>query len=140
MHSLNFCLYRYQFFLNITRDYAAGVYKTRSAEQTARIVALMVQAEHGDFSKQNALKLIYKNFCPEDTPDDVIQTVFKEHAKLAGMSTPKAVYLALQEVSGFEDYGIVRHMAKDYRNMDYNIDVGPEGISLFDAEGKFTER
>ncbi|XP_064641581.1 E3 ubiquitin-protein ligase MYLIP-like [Lineus longissimus] len=130
---------RYQFFLNIKHDFAAGVYKTRSTDETAQLIALMVQAEHGDFSKQTALKLIYKSFCPEDTPDDVIQMVFKEHEQLAGMTAPKAVYQVLSVVSAFQDYGIVRHLAKDYRNMDYNIDVGPEGISLYNAEGAFTE-
>ncbi|PNF14672.1 E3 ubiquitin-protein ligase MYLIP [Cryptotermes secundus] len=135
---------RHQFYLHARLDVLEGRLKVNDWSITTKFLALMVQAECGDFepltSQQHHCKYLEQcsQLCGvEDIkPSDVLHRVSLEHQELKGMKPSAAEYWLLKEASYLDSFGEELFHSKPSGEgcIATCLGVGPHGISLYHGE------
>lgn len=103
----------------------------------AKLIALIAQAETGDYDALNPPHNVYVQasaILPTDSsnkPIDLLQRIIELHKSYKGMKSSAAEYWLLKEISQFESFGEEMFHAK---HCGRTIGVGPHGISLYEKE------
>ncbi|PSN51645.1 hypothetical protein C0J52_09439 [Blattella germanica] len=136
---------RHQFYLHARLDLLEGRLKVNDWNVTAKLIALMVQAETGDFDpvvspQPHGLYLEQGSQlgAGEDSkPPDFLNRVAVEHKELKGMKASTAEYWLLKEASNLDSFGEEFFHSKPSAegNVATCLGVGPHGISLYHGEG-----
>lgn len=101
----------------------------------ARFIALIAQAESGDYESYSPPHNIYmqaSSISPsEDSqkPPDLLQKIITSHKRLRGMKPSAAEYWLLKEISQLETFGEELFGCKSVNNT--TLGVGPHGITIY---------
>lgn len=135
---------RHQFYLHARLDLQEGRLKVNDWSITPKFLALMVQAECGDFDPLASPQLHCKYLehcsqlcCGEDIkPSDVLHRVSLEHQELKGMKPSTAEYYLLKEASYLDSFGeeLFHSKSSGEGGTCTCLGVGPHGISLYHGE------
>ncbi|XP_077982256.1 E3 ubiquitin-protein ligase MYLIP-like isoform X2 [Glandiceps talaboti] len=128
---------RHIFYLHVKRDFSQGKLNASSV-QAIKLCALMAQAESGDYTKEKSQYTFYPNYIPQWSTT-FLNSVALEHAKLEGMSSTTAEYRVLQEAAAFDNFGMEYHDVKNNVGHDMKLGVGPEGLTIYDADYNFVQ-
>ncbi|XP_038069929.1 E3 ubiquitin-protein ligase MYLIP-like [Patiria miniata] len=104
-----------------------------SVKETARLAALLAQAEQGNYNPHSQHYASLPDTCCND---DFITQVMAEHIRLRGMKQSQAEHKFFQEVAALESYGVELYDAKDTNGRSVLFGVGPHGIHLYSTEPK----
>ncbi|XP_022094478.1 E3 ubiquitin-protein ligase MYLIP-A-like [Acanthaster planci] len=104
-----------------------------SVKETARLAALLAQAEQGNYSPHAQHYASLPDACCNA---DFITQVMAEHMRLRGMKPAQAEYQFLKEVASLDSYGVELFEAKDASGRGVLFGVGPQHIHLFSTEPK----
>ena len=97
-------------------------------KDAARLAALFIQAERGDFGSGNDLEQLLTYFPHYADSEEFKVTAQAEYARLRSMKQDVATVTLLREVCALETYGLDTFSAKDVNGNLYEISVGPRGI------------
>ncbi|XP_069676043.1 E3 ubiquitin-protein ligase MYLIP [Periplaneta americana] len=135
---------RHQFYLHARLDLLEGRLKINDWSVTAKLIALMVQAESGDFDPLASpqphnlyLEQGSQLGAGEDSkPPDFLHRVAMEHKELKGMKASTAEYWLLKEASYLDSFGeeLFHSKPTGEGNVGACLGVGPHGISLYHGE------
>ncbi|RZF33292.1 hypothetical protein LSTR_LSTR007637 [Laodelphax striatellus] len=127
---------RHQFYLHAKMDIAEGRLKLDSRETVMKLVALISQAEMGDFEPTCPPMQcsFYEQWCQylladAQIEDSVIEKVAEMHDNLKGMKTSAAEYWLLKEISINECYGEEIFTCKGT-----TLGIGPHGITIYEPQ------
>lgn len=131
---------RHQFYLHAHKDLVERRLLATDWDSVARLIALIAQAETGDYEGLNPQYNFYNQLSSisavEDAgpkPQDLLQRVVAAHKKNRDMKASTAEYWLLKEISGFEAYGEELFVDKQGTVM---VGVGPHGITMYDDRNK----
>lgn len=129
-----FC-FRHQFYLHSKTDLIEKRLPAADWDGVARLIALIAQAESGDYECHNPPYNIYmqaSSISPaEDSqrPSDLLQNIIAAHKRLKGMKHSAAKYWLLKEISQLETFGEELFGSKSTSNT--TLGVGPHGITVY---------
>ena len=105
----------------------------------ARTAAIIAQVELGNYSQLGgrAVGMGYTAFTPGNT--DFSVAVGTAHAKLESLDRTAAEYKLLKEVSTWNCYGVEYHKIRSGSGQVDQMGVGPNGIALYDKDGKLVK-
>lgn len=127
-----FC-YRHQFYLHSKTDLLEKRLPAADWNGVARLIALIAQAESGDYECHNPPHNIYmqaSSISPADDspkPTDLLQKIIAAHKRLRGMKSSAAKYWLLKEISELETFGEELFTSKSTSTA---LGVGPHGITV----------
>ncbi|KAI0217611.1 E3 ubiquitin-protein ligase MYLIP [Lamellibrachia satsuma] len=132
---------RHQFYLNIKQEFFEGHMKAPSHMQAVRTTALISQVELGNYSQQasRAIGTGYTTFAPSNSDKNFSVAVAVAHTKLESLDRIAAEYKLLQEVSTWNCYGVEYHKIRSGSAQVDQMGVGPNGIALYDKDGKLVK-
>ena len=115
--------------------------KAPSHIQAVRTAALIAQVELGNQSQQTgrAVGAGYTAFAPSNSDKNFSVAVAVAHGKLEGLDRSAAEYKLLQEVSTWNCYGVEYHKIRSGSAQVDQMGVGPNGIALYDKDGKLVK-
>ncbi|XP_044736041.1 E3 ubiquitin-protein ligase MYLIP [Chrysoperla carnea] len=129
---------RHQFYLAARKDLLEKKLQPADWESTAHIIALLSQAETGDydaFKPPHHFYLQCSEICPEKQdvkPENFLQKILLKHKELHGMKQSAAEYWLLKEISAIDSFGEELFMGKPPSNL--SLGVGPHGISVYQKD------
>ena len=103
-------------------------------KDAARLSALFVQAERGDFSANSNPEQLLDYFPQYVDSEEFKVTAQAEYARLRSMKQSHALVTFLREVCVLDTYGLDTFSAKDANGHLYEIGVGPQGIVVTDQD------
>lgn len=130
--------FRHQFYLHVRLDLFEKRLTPTNWDSVAKIVALIAQAEFGDFDPIHTPHNVYLQAAnmvtveDQEKPVDILQKITQEHKNCKGMKTPTAEYWLLKEVSAFDSFGVEMFQTKTQTNI--TIGVGPHGITMYEKD------
>lgn len=109
--------------------------------QAVRTTALISQVELGNYSQQasRAIGTGYTTFAPSNSDKNFSVAVAVAHTKLESLDRIAAEYKLLQEVSTWNCYGVEYHKIRSGSAQVDQMGVGPNGIALYDKDGKLVK-
>lgn len=112
-----------------------------SEHQRIRLLALMAQAEHGNFDGRTHQMNIYKTMIGEicEPTPELIHQIVDAHTQLVGMSRETAQYKLLQEFAEFQNYGVQYHEAT-FGGDNIHVGIGPTGVVLHSTNNEMIEK
>lgn len=99
------------------------------------MIALIAQAESGDYEFHNPPDNVYMQASLISTaddfqkPSDLLQKIIAAHKRLRGTKSSAAKYWLLKEISELETFGEEIFSSKSTRNL--TLGVGPHGITIY---------
>ncbi|VEN42494.1 unnamed protein product [Callosobruchus maculatus] len=126
---------RHQFYLHAKCDLLEKRLLASEWDSVPRLIALIAQAESGDYEPSRPPHTIYMQASSigavDETqkPSDLLQKIIAEHKKYKGMKKCTAEYWLLKDVSEFEAYGEEVFTAKTGGGA--MLGVGPHGITIY---------
>lgn len=134
---MTFCC-RHQFYLHSKTDLFEKRLPAADWDGVARLIALIAQAESGDYEPHSPPHNIYmqaSTISPtEDSqkPPDLLQKIIASHKRLRGMKSSAAEYWLLKEISQLETFGEELFGCKSVNST--TLGVGPHGITIYTSE------
>ncbi|KAK0088032.1 hypothetical protein PV325_013437 [Microctonus aethiopoides] len=132
---------RHQFYLHSRLELLEGRLKVCDWSSVARLVALLAQAEAGDYDPLSPPHGFYSQCCQmqpanhcEPKPHDFLHRIIQHHKEIKGMKTTTAEYWLLKEVSNLDTFGQEMFHSKFGSNAVSMIGVGPHGITVYRGE------
>ncbi|KAF7990456.1 hypothetical protein HCN44_000261 [Aphidius gifuensis] len=134
---------RHQFYLHLRLELLEGRLKVNDWTAVSRIVALISQAEVGDYDHLSPPHGLYSQFChiqPSEScdskPNDFLHRIIQQHKEIKGMKSSTAEYWLLKEVSNLDAFGQEMFHSKFGSNTVFMIGVGPHGITVYRGENE----
>ncbi|XP_045191604.2 E3 ubiquitin-protein ligase MYLIP-like isoform X2 [Mercenaria mercenaria] len=132
---------RQQFYEQVKAEFESQKLVAELEDQMIRMLALIVQAEHGNFDQRTHQMNLYKTMLPdnyEPTPE-LIHKIVDSHAHLVGLSKESAQYKLLQEAAVLQNYGVEYHEV-NYGGETIHVGIGPTGVFLYNASMELIEK
>lgn len=129
------------FYEQVKMDFDSQKLRPETEEQRLRMIALIAQAEQGNFDKRcHQLNLYKTKLCgvSDPTPED-LHSIVAAHTQLCGTSREVAQYRLLQEAAELENYGVEFHEASVTGEI-IQVGVGPKGVALHKNNSDVVER
>lgn len=129
-----FFFFRHQFYVHGKTDLVEKRLSADDWDGVARLIALIAQAESGDYEPHNPPHNIYmhaSSISPTDDaqkPSDLLQKIIGAHKRLRGMKISAAKYWLLKEISELETFGEELFSSKCSNT---TLGVGPHGIMVY---------
>ncbi|CAH1164601.1 unnamed protein product [Phaedon cochleariae] len=126
---------RHQFYLHTKVDLLDKQLLAKDWESVSTLIALIAQAETGDYKPFNPPHTTYvqaSSISPTDDspkPPDLLQKIIGKHRQFAGMKSTTAEYWLLKEAAEFETFGEERFVTKHSGGV--TLGVGPHGITIY---------
>lgn len=137
---------RHQFYLHSRLELVEGRLKVSDWGSVARLVALIAQADVGDYDAISPLHALYSQCCqiqptePCDAkPQDLLHRIVQQHKEIKGMKPSTAEYWLLKEISNLDTFGQEMFHSKFGYNGVSMIGVGPHGITVYRNDGEETQ-
>lgn len=140
-HNLIQAATRQLFYEQMRYDFDSRKLVAESEEQVVKMVALMAQAEHGNFDRRTHQMNLYKTLIGEickPTPE-LINRIVEAHKLLVGLSKESAQYKLLQESAELQNYGVEYHEAV-YAGDSISIGIGPSGVFMYNPNMVMLEK
>ncbi|XP_048505422.1 E3 ubiquitin-protein ligase MYLIP isoform X2 [Athalia rosae] len=137
---------RHQFYLHSRLELVEGRLKVSDWTSAAWLVALIAQAEGGDYDALKPPHAIYSQCCqiqptePSDPkPQDFLHQIVQQHKDIKGMKPSAAEYWLLKEVSNLDTFGQEMFHSKFAYTGVSMIGVGPHGITVYRGPEEATQ-
>ncbi|XP_024942392.1 E3 ubiquitin-protein ligase MYLIP isoform X3 [Cephus cinctus] len=137
---------RHQFYLHSRLELVEGRLKVSDWSSVARLVALIAQAEGGDYDALLPPHALYSQCCQiqpiepcEAKPQDFLHRIVQQHKEIKGMKASTAEYWLLKEVSNLDTFGQEMFHSKFGYNGVSMIGVGPHGITVYRGQDEETQ-
>ncbi|XP_031845564.2 E3 ubiquitin-protein ligase defense repressor 1 [Nomia melanderi] len=137
---------RHQFYLHSRLELVEGRLKVSDWGSVARLVALIAQADSGDYDALSPPHALYSQCCQiqptepcEPKPQDFLHRIVQQHKEIKGMKTSTAEYWLLKEISNLDTFGQEMFHSKFGYNGVSMIGVGPHGITVYRSDDEETQ-
>uniref|UniRef100_A0A0C9RSS9 RING-type E3 ubiquitin transferase n=1 Tax=Fopius arisanus TaxID=64838 RepID=A0A0C9RSS9_9HYME len=134
---------RHQFYLHSRLELVEGRLKVPDWCSLARLVALVAQAEAGDYDPLSPPHGLYSQCCQiqpdkpcDPKPNDFLHRIIQQHKEIRGMKASTAEYWLLKEVSNLDTFGQEMFHSKFGSNAVSMIGVGPHGITVYRGDNE----
>ncbi|XP_063723188.1 band 4.1-like protein 4A isoform X2 [Symsagittifera roscoffensis] len=123
---------RYQFFLQAKRDILNGVLMINNYEVLAKLFALVLQSELGNYSPERDTENYSSQF--NFIPLQSFEFEFRAqeiHKTLKNISSGEAEWRFLREVKNLDFYGMKTHLAFGESDREFEIGISANGLYIF---------
>ncbi|KAI4488973.1 hypothetical protein M0804_004471, partial [Polistes exclamans] len=136
----------HQFYLHSRLELVEGRLKVPDWVSIARLMALIAQADGGDYDALSPPHALYSQCCQiqptepcEPKPQDFLHRIVQQHKEIKGMKTSTAEYWLLKEISNLDTFGQEMFHSKFGYNGISTIGVGPHGITVYRGQDEETQ-
>lgn len=140
-HALQEPRTKVQFYDQVKADLLCKRLVIESEDQLLRMLALIVQAEKGDFNQFTSQLNQYESLVGElvDSTPELILDIVEIHRQLQGTCRESAQYQVLQEASRQQTYGVHYYGATDGGDVTC-LGIGPHGLFLYNQIRQIIEK